>query len=71
MIVVVCVREPLTPVAVSVYVPAGVLATAVTVKVDDVVAGFGVKDAVAPLGKPSTLRVTWLLKPPTGVIVIP
>ena len=41
------------------------------INVDDVVAGFGVKDAVAPLGKPATLSVTWLLKPPTGVIVIP
>ena len=62
--VVVCVRAPLTPVIVSVYVtrrraccsssPRGLM---------DVVAGFGVKLPLAPLGNPLTLRVTWPLKP--------
>ena len=68
-IVVLCVRVPLTPVMVSVYVPAGVLVLVVTEKVEEVVAGFGLKLPLAPLGSPLTLRVTWPTKPPVAPIV--
>jgi hypothetical protein len=67
--VAVCVSVPLTPVIVSVYVPIGVLVLVVTESVDDPVAGFGVKLPLAPLGCPLTLRVTWPVKPPVGLIV--
>jgi hypothetical protein len=40
-----------------------------TVRVDDPVAGFGVKVPVAPAGNPLTLSVTVLLNPLTGVMV--
>src|SRR5258705_9168397 len=69
--VVVCVREPLTPVIVTVEVPVGVLALVVTERVDVVAAGFGVKLPLAPLGSPLTLRVTWPVKAPIGLIVTP
>ena len=39
------------------------------VRVDEVVAGFGLKLADAPAGSPLTLRLTGELKPPDGVIV--
>jgi hypothetical protein len=69
--VAVCVRLPLTPIIVSVYVPAGVLALVVTASVDVVVAGFALKLPVAPVGSPLTLSVTALAKPPVGLIVTP
>jgi hypothetical protein len=47
-----------------------VLALVVTERVDDAVAGFGVKLPLAPLGNPVTLRVTWPVKPPVGLIVV-
>ena len=68
--VVVCVRLPLTPVMVSVLVPPGVAAPVVTTSVDAVPAGFGVKSALAPAGRPVTLRATSLVKPPLGVIAM-
>src|SRR5947207_489239 len=52
--VVVCVKPPLTPASVNVYVPVGVLVLVVTDRVDAVVAGFGVKLPLAPLGSPVT-----------------
>src|SRR5437870_8871447 len=67
--VAVCVRLPLTPVIVTVEVPSGVLGLGVTERVDDPVAGFGVKLPVAPLGSPLTLSVTWPVKPPVGLTV--
>ncbi len=67
--VVVCVRLPLTPVIVIVEVASGALGLGVTERVDDPVAGFGVKLPVAPLGSPLTLSVTWPVKPPVGLIV--
>jgi hypothetical protein len=67
--VAVCVSEPLTPVIVNGYVPTGVLAPVVTARVDDPVAGFGVKLPVAPVGNPFTLSVTVLLKPLIGARV--
>src|SRR5439155_271479 len=67
--VVVCVKGPLTPVRVSVYVPVGVVAFVDTERVDDAVAGFGAKLPPAPLGSPLTFRVTCPVKPPVGLIV--
>ena len=43
----------------------------VTASVDDVVAGFGVNDPVAPVGKPEMLKFTWEVKLADGVIVTP
>jgi len=63
------VREPLTPVMVSGNVPAGVLAVALTVRVEDPVAGFGLKLPVAPVGNPLTLNVTAPVKPLIGVML--
>ena len=69
--VVVCVSVPLTPVSVSIKLPTGVLAPVVTESVDDAVAGFGVKLPLAPVGRPLTLKVTWPVNPPVGLIVTP
>jgi hypothetical protein len=52
------VRPPPVPVIVNVEGPVGVLALVVIVSVEVVVAGFVLKVAVAPVGKPVTLRVT-------------
>ena len=41
----------------------------VTVRLDEAVAGLGLKVADAPAGRPVTLRLTDELKPPLGVIV--
>jgi hypothetical protein len=71
MIGIVCVRLPLTPVIVRVYVPNGTLASVVTESVDTAVAGFGVKLPAAPVGSPVMLSVTWPLKPPVGLTVTP
>jgi hypothetical protein len=43
----------------------------VTDRVDELVAGLGLKLAPAPLGRPAvTLKVTEPLNPPVGVIVV-
>jgi hypothetical protein len=47
----------------------GVPVLVVTDSVDAVVPGFGVKVPIAPLGNPLTLRLTWPVKPPVGLIV--
>src|SRR5947208_1428753 len=47
----------------------GVLAPVVTERVEDAVAGFGLKLPVAPRGKPLTLSVTGPVKPPVGLVV--
>ena len=60
---------PLVPVRVSVEVPAGVELVVVMFNVEELVAGFGEKVPVAPLGSPLTLKVTLPLNPPEGVIV--
>jgi hypothetical protein len=60
---------PPVPVTVKVYVPFEVEELTVNVKVDEVVAGFGLKLPVAPAGRPLTERVTDELKPPVRVIV--
>ena len=49
--------------------PRAVFAGTLTVNVVLVVAGFGEKVPVAPLGAPETLKLTLPVKPPLGVIV--
>jgi hypothetical protein len=68
--VVVCVMLPDVPVMVTVAVPSDAVALAVRVKVLVLVAGFGVKLAVTPAGKPDAARVTLPLKPLDGLMVI-
>jgi hypothetical protein len=67
--VAVCVRPPLVPAIVTGNEPAGVVPVVVTESVDEEVAGFGLKDAVAPPGSPLSLRLTESAKPPLGVMV--
>ncbi len=67
-----CVRAPLVPVIVTVYVPAGVAAPVVTLMVLDPeppATGFGLNDAPAPDGSPLALSVTLPVKPPDPVTV--
>ncbi len=70
--VVECVRLPLVPVIVSVYVPAGVVEAVETDKVEfpEPATEVGLKLPVAPLGKPLTLRFTVPVKPFTAVMVV-
>lgn len=70
LIVVVCVKLPAVPVTVTVAVPVAALEVAVSVKVVELVAGFGLNEAVTPLGKPEPDRDTLPLKPFAGVMVI-
>jgi hypothetical protein len=68
--VVVWFKPPLMPLIVSVKSPdEGPLADVVTIRVELVVAGLGVKLEVAPGGVPVTLKLTGPLKPFAGVIV--
>jgi hypothetical protein len=64
---VVPVSEPLVPVTVSVYVPAGVDVEVATVMVDVLVVGFVSKEADAPVGNPPALSDTAPVNPPLGV----
>jgi hypothetical protein len=66
---VVCVSEPLVPVIVNGYVPAGVVALVATVNVDVVVVGFGLNEPVAPDGRPDTPSDTEPVKPFCGFTV--
>jgi hypothetical protein len=61
------VREPLVPVIVTVADPrlAPLLAVSVNTLVPAV--GFGLKDAVTPLGKPEAARVTFPANPDTSL----
>jgi len=68
--VAVCVRLPEVPVIVTVVVPATAVLDAVNVKMLEVVALAGLKDAVTPAGKPLALRATDPLKLLTPVTVI-
>ena len=61
---------PPEPVTVSVKVPRGELDGTLTVIVDEVVVGFGLKEAVTPEGRPLTERLTGELKPFVGLTVI-
>jgi len=69
-IVVVCVKLPEVPVMVTVTIPVVAVLLAASVKVLVAVAGFGLKDAVTPLGKPEADRLTLPLKPFCGVTAI-
>jgi hypothetical protein len=69
--VAVCVSDPLVPLMVRTGLPAGVEADVVTVMVDvpEPVTEAGLKDAVAPAGKPVALRATTPVKPFCAPIV--
>jgi hypothetical protein len=67
---VVCVRLPDVPVTVTLNVPVLAVLPAVNVNVLVPVAGSGLNDAVTPPGKPEADKVTLLLNPFDGVIVI-
>jgi len=70
LIVVVSVRLPEIPVTVTVAVPVAAVALAVRINVLVEVAGFGLKVAVTPLGKPEAEKLTLPVKPLAGAIVI-
>jgi hypothetical protein len=70
LIVVVCVRLPEAPVMVTEAVPVAAVAAAVRVNVLLDVAGFGLKLAVTPLGRPEADMVTFPLNPFVGAMVI-
>jgi hypothetical protein len=57
-------------VTITLNVPVGAVAAAAKVSVLVVVAGFGLNDAVTPVGKVPALSVTLPLNPPLGVMVI-
>ena len=61
---------PDVPVTVIVAVPIVAVALAVSASVLVLVAGFGLNAAVTPLGRPDAEKVTFPLKPLSGVIVI-
>jgi hypothetical protein len=63
-------KLPDVPVMVTVTVPVVAVVLAVSVKVLVAVVGFGLKDAVTPLGKPDADKLTLPLKPFCGVTVI-
>jgi hypothetical protein len=59
------------PWTVTVYVPGVTVVPTSTFMVELFAVGFGLKDAVTPLGSPlGALRLTEPVKPPMGVIVI-
>ena len=70
MMAVVLVKLPEVPVMVTGTVPMVAALLAVSVNVLVAVAGFGLNDAVTPLGRPDADRVTLPLKPFCGVTVI-
>ena len=70
LIAVVWLREPETPVMVTVLVPVVAVLLAVNVRVLVPVAGFGLNAAVTPLPRPLADRVTLPAKPLVGWIVI-
>ena len=63
-------KEPETPVIVTVLVPVVAVLLAVKVKVLVPVAGFGLNEEVTPLPCPLADKVTLPVKPFVGVIVI-
>jgi hypothetical protein len=63
-------KLPDVPVMVTEAVPVVAVLLAVSVNVLVVVAGFALKEAVTPLGRPDADRATLLLKPFCGVTVI-
>lgn len=69
-IVVVWVRDPDTPVIVTVDVPGDAVPLAVSVSVLVEVVGFGANPAVTPFGSPEALNVTLFEKPFVGTTVM-
>jgi len=67
---VMCDKLPDVPVIVTVTMPVVAVALAVSVKALVEVAGFGVNDAVTPLGRPEADKLTLLLKLFWGVRVM-
>jgi len=67
---VVCVKLPEVPVTITIAVPIVAIPLTVSASVLVLVAGFGEKTAVTPLGKPEAESDTFPVKPLTGVIVI-
>jgi len=63
------VKPPDRPVIVTVAAPVVAVLLAASVNVLVVVAGFGLKDAVTPVGKPDADKLTPPLKPFCGVTV--
>lgn len=70
LIVVVLTKLPDVPVTIMLPVPKVALLLAVNVRVLELVAGFGLKEAVTPVGKPEADRLTLPLKPFDEVIMI-
>src|SRR5215813_8879250 len=71
--VVECCNAPSAPVMVRVYVPCGVEVEVLTLSVElpePPTMEAGVKLALAPAGKPLTLRLTVSVNPPIGVTVV-
>src|SRR5260370_41620221 len=68
VIVVVCVKLPDEPVIVTVAVPVVAVLPVASVTVLVVVAGFGLNDAVTPVGRPEADKLTLPLKPFCGAI---
>jgi hypothetical protein len=64
--VTVWVREPLVPVMVAFVVPSAVVLLAVSIRLLFPVVGFGLKDAVTPLGRPDTASFTLPVNPFSG-----
>jgi hypothetical protein len=62
-------KFPDVPVMVTVTVPVAAVPPAVSVNVLVLVVGFGLNDAVTPLGKPEADKLTLPLKPLCGVVV--
>ena len=67
--VAVWVNPPTVPVTVTVAVPVVAVLVAVRVIVLEPLAGFGLKDAVTPVGSPEADKLTLLVKPLCGVTV--
>jgi hypothetical protein len=69
--VVVALKAPAVPVTVSVYCPTAAELLAVRVSVLVPVVGLGANDAVTPLGRPDTVRLTLPVNPYCGFTLIP
>jgi hypothetical protein len=68
--VVIAVRLPDAPLIVTTKVPNAAVELAVSVRVLVEVVGFGLNEAVTPLGNPVAVSVTLPLKPFAGVMVM-
>lgn len=67
--VAVWVNPPTVPVTVTVVVPVVAAPVAVSVMVLEPVVGFGLNDAVTPVGSPEADKLTLLVNPLCGVTV--